>query len=232
MFFLIFSQITQYTATINSLLVISIVYSQFLFPFQFLKEVTNAVCDKTIDQPTTQTLRDNVLITQGLVVSYRSFKHGKRSARAIAESEFNTATESLMQDGFGRIVEFRIPRARSTCKVFVKSKPNPWPNCTNITVNEFDIALAKPLHNDITVPMREYLQANNYITDQHCFRQIRFRPNSGNKLRQTTMFIAINLGDLFKSNFSSVDQDSDNIMSNTNVLVFYIPIESQRQLTI
>ena len=110
-------------------------------------------------------LKDNVLITQGPVVSYRSFKHGKRSARAIAESEFNTTTESLMQDGFGRIVEFRIPRARSTCKVFVKSKPNPWQNCTNVSVSEFDNALAKPLHNDITVPMRQYLQANNYISN-------------------------------------------------------------------
>ena len=159
------SQITQYTATITCLTVTSIVFIQFLFFFQFLKEVTNAVCDKTIDQPTSQTVRDNMLITPGPVVSYRSFKHGKRSARAIAETEFNTVAESLMQDGFGRIVEFRIPRARSTCKVFVKSKPNPWSNCTNITFNEFDNALPKPLHNDITVPMREYLRANNYISN-------------------------------------------------------------------
>ena len=165
MFCHMLSQITQYTATITCLTVTSIVFIYFLFFFQFLKEVTNAVCDKTIDQPTSQTVRDNVLITPGPVVSYRSFKHGKRSARAIAETEFNTAAESLMQDGFGRIVEFRIPRARSTCKVFVKSKPNPWPNCTNITLNEFDNALAKPLHNDITVPMREYLRANNYISN-------------------------------------------------------------------
>ena len=155
----------QYTATITCLTVTCIVLNEFLLLFQFLKEVTNAVCDKTIDQPTTQMVRDNVLITQGPVVSYWSFKHGKRSARAIAESEFNTATESLMQDGFGKIVEFRIPRARSACKVFVKSKPNPWPNCTNVSVSEFDNALAKPLHNDITVPMRQYLQANNYITN-------------------------------------------------------------------
>ena len=35
----------------------------------------------------------------------------------------------------------------------------------NITVNDFDNALAKPLHNDITVPMREYLHANNYISN-------------------------------------------------------------------
>ena len=70
-----------------------------------------------------------------------------------------------MQDGFGRIVEFRIPRARSARKVFVKSKPNPWQNCTNVSVNEFDNALAKPLYNDITVPMRQYLQANNYISN-------------------------------------------------------------------
>lgn len=42
-------------------------------------------------------VRDNVLISQGPVVSYRSFKHGKRSAWEIAEDEFNAATESLMQ---------------------------------------------------------------------------------------------------------------------------------------
>ena len=155
----------QYTATITCLMVTCIVLHEFLLLFQFLKEVTNAVCDITIDQPTTQTVKGNILITQGPVVSYQSFKHGKRSARAIAESEFNTTTESLMQDGFGRIVEFRIPRARSTCKVFVKSKPNPWQNCTNVSVNEFDNALAKPLYNDITVPMRQYLQANNYTSN-------------------------------------------------------------------
>ena len=83
--------------------------SFFLFFFQFLKEVTNSACDKTIEQPTTQMVRDNVLISQGPVVSYRSFKHGKRSAREIAEDEFNAATESLMQGGFGRIVAQEAP---------------------------------------------------------------------------------------------------------------------------
>ena len=146
-------------------MVTCIFLNEFLLLFQFLKQVTNAVCGQTIDQRSTQTVRNNVLITQGPVVSYRSFKHGKRSARAIAESEFNPMTESLMQNGFGRIMEFRISRARSTCKVFVKRKPNPWPNCTNVSVNESENALAKPLHNDITVPMRQYLQANNYISN-------------------------------------------------------------------
>ena len=110
---------------VSPLFWILISFFLFFFFFQFLKEVTNSACDKTIEQPTTQMVRDNVLISQGPVVSYRSFKHGKRSAREIAKDEFNAATESLMQDGFGRIVEFRVPRARSTCKVFIKSKPNP-----------------------------------------------------------------------------------------------------------
>lgn len=68
---------------------------------QFLKEITNAACDKTIEQPTSQTIRDNILLTQGPVVLYHSFKHGKRSARTIAETEYTVATESLIQDGFG-----------------------------------------------------------------------------------------------------------------------------------
>lgn len=55
---------------------------------------------------------DSILLTQGPVVTYQAFKHGKRTSRSIAEQEYTTATESLQQDGFGRIVEFRVPRAR------------------------------------------------------------------------------------------------------------------------
>lgn len=95
--------------------------------FQFLKEITNATCEKTIEQPTLQTIKDQVLLAPGPVVSYQSFKHGKRSAKAIAEAEYSRVTESLKEDGFGRIVEFTIPRARGKCKVFIKSKPDPWP---------------------------------------------------------------------------------------------------------
>lgn len=73
------------------------------------------------------------------------------------------ATESLQEDGFGRIVEFRIPRARGQCKVFIKSKPEPWPNTTSLTDQELDNAISKPIHSDITAPMRAYLQNNSYI---------------------------------------------------------------------
>ena len=83
----------------------------------------------------------------------------------------------------------------------MKSKPNPWQNCTNVSVNEFDNALAKPLHNDITVPIRQYIQANNYISNEQYLNQINFCTTSDNKLRQTNMFIAVNLDFPFKSNF-------------------------------
>ncbi|XP_068701602.1 uncharacterized protein [Montipora foliosa] len=76
---------------------------------QFLKEITNTTCDKTIEQPTQQFIKDQVLLSPGPVVSYRAFKHGKRSAKTIAEAEYSRATESLQEDGFGRIVEFRVP---------------------------------------------------------------------------------------------------------------------------
>ena len=46
--------------------------------------------------------------------------------------------ESLQEDGFGRVVEFRIPRARSQCKVFVKSKPVPWPNSATPSDQQYD----------------------------------------------------------------------------------------------
>ena len=45
------------------------------------------------------------------------------------------------------------------------------------------------------------------------------------KLRQTNMFIAVNLDFLFKSNFSSINYNSKTILLNGNVLAFYIRIE-------
>ena len=104
-----------------------------------------------------------MLLSPGPVVSYRAFKHGKRSAKNIADVEYYKATESLQEDGFGRIVQFSVPSSRGQCKVFVKSKPEPWPNSLTVTDQEFDSALSKPIHSDITVPMRAFLQANNYI---------------------------------------------------------------------
>ena len=82
-------------------------------------------------------------------MSYRAFKHGKRSAKNIAEAEHYKATESLQEDGFGRIVQFSVPRARGQCKVFVKSKPEPWPNSATVTDQEFNSALSKPIHSDM-----------------------------------------------------------------------------------
>ena len=81
----------------------------------------------------------------------------------IAEAEYSQATESLQEDGFWRIVEFWVPRAHSQCKVFVKSKPVPWPNSTTITDQQYDNAFAKPIHSDITAPMRTFLETTDYI---------------------------------------------------------------------
>lgn len=131
--------------------------------FQFLKEITNTTCEKTIEQPTLETIKEQVLLAPGPVVSYRSFKHGKRSAKAIAEGEYSRATESLKEDGFGHIVEFTIPRARGKCKVFIKSKPDPWPNTASISDTEFHNAFSKPIHSGISAPMRAFLQSNAYI---------------------------------------------------------------------
>lgn len=98
-----------------------------LFLLKFLKEMTNAACDKVIEQPTLDNVKENILLAKGKVVSFRSFKHGKRANRNISETEFSTAAEFLQQDGFGHIVQFSIPRtrARGQCKVFIKSKPEP-----------------------------------------------------------------------------------------------------------
>lgn len=89
--------------------------------------MTNTICDKTIEQPSSETVKQNILYTPGPVVSYRAFKHGKRSLRSIAETEYQRAAKSLQDDGFRRIVEFRVPRARAACKVFIKLRPDPYP---------------------------------------------------------------------------------------------------------
>ena len=96
-------------------------------------------------------------------MSYRTFKHGKRSAKTIAEAEFSMATESLQGDSFGQIVEFCIPRARGKGKVFIKSKAESWPSNTSVTDQEFDNAISKPIHSDITSAMCAFLQNNSYI---------------------------------------------------------------------
>ena len=121
------------------------------------------MCDKTIEQPTQDSIRDQVLLSPGPVVSYRTFKHGKRSAKTIAEAEYFMATESLQEHGFGQIVEFCIPRAHGQCKVFIKSKPESWPSNTSVTDQEFDNAISKPIHSDITSAMRAFLKNNSYI---------------------------------------------------------------------
>ena len=86
-----------------------------------------------IEQPSQGFIKDQVLLLLGPVVSCRAFKHRKRSAKNIAEAEYYKATESLQEDGFGRIVQFSVPRAHGQCKVFVKSKPEPWPNNATVT---------------------------------------------------------------------------------------------------
>ena len=74
-----------------------------------MKQITNTVCEKNIEPPTQDT-KDSILLSQGLAVTYRSFKHGKRSCRAISEPEYTKATEALSNGGFGQIVTFTIPR--------------------------------------------------------------------------------------------------------------------------
>ena len=115
---------------------------------------------KTIEQPTQDSIRDQALLLPGPVVSYRTFKHGKLSAKTIAEAVYFMATESLRKDGFGWIVEFRIPRARRKCKLFVKSKPESWLSNTSVTDQEFDNAISKPFCHACFLPKQQLYLIN------------------------------------------------------------------------
>jgi len=107
-------------------------------------------------------VKENVLLIPGPVTSFRLFRR-KRNLRAISEPEYHRATTLLEADGFGRTVEFRIPRARQPCKVFVKSTPPTWPANTTLSQEQFESALNKEIYNDITEPMRIYLRENGLL---------------------------------------------------------------------
>lgn len=128
-----------------------------LFFFHFVKEVTNPICYKTIEQPTSSTLKESIISSSGPLVTYRAFKHGKRSSRSITEAEHCQAAESLQEDGFGRIVEFRVPRATENCKVFIKSKPEPYHSTAVISSAAFDDAFSKAIHKDMHYSSNEGL---------------------------------------------------------------------------
>jgi len=108
-------------------------------------------------------VKENILLSPGPVVTYRAFKHGKRSSRSIAKAEYDRATESLQEDGLGRIVKLRVPIARAITKVFIKSRPDCYPITAPLTSNEFNNVFGKPVHRDITQPMVNYLQSNNFL---------------------------------------------------------------------
>lgn len=119
-------------------------------------------------------------MSPGPAVTHRAFKHGKRTSRSIAEAEYERPTESLQEDGFGRIIQFRVPRARATSKVFVKSKPNPYPTTAPLTSNEFDNVFTKPVHRDITQPVVNYLQSNiSYSNYKHVLKSETFTTTLG-----------------------------------------------------
>ena len=97
--FIFFAKIKNWPwPTFTSLTIAHIVWQPH--SFQFLKEITNTACENTFEQPTRQTIQENILVTHSPMVLYRPFKHGKKTARMIAETKYAAATESLMQDGF------------------------------------------------------------------------------------------------------------------------------------
>ncbi|KAK3752994.1 hypothetical protein QZH41_016308 [Actinostola sp. cb2023] len=133
---------------------------------EFLKDLTSASCDKTIEQPTLDSIKEAIILGPGPLTTYRSFKHGKRSSRTIAEVEYQKATTSLQEDGFGRVVEFNLPRVRNACKVFVKTQPEQWPDNASLSITKYDVqaAIVETIHKDITPQMRQYLSNNGHIT--------------------------------------------------------------------
>lgn len=96
-------------------------------------------------------------MASGFVVSYRSFKYGKRFAKVIVEAEYLRVIEFLREDGFGYIVEFSILRARGKWKVFVKLILEFWLNIIFISNIEFRNVLVKLIYSGIFVFMWVYL---------------------------------------------------------------------------
>jgi len=79
-----------------------------LFLFQFVKEATNPIGNKTIDQPTSNTVKEDILSVSGPLVTFRAFKHGKRRLGSITETEYSQAVEFLQEDGCGKVEELSV----------------------------------------------------------------------------------------------------------------------------
>ncbi|KAJ7323389.1 hypothetical protein OS493_031864 [Desmophyllum pertusum] len=93
-------------------------------------------------------------------------KHGKRSSRSITEAEYCQAAESPYRKM--DLVEswnFVWRRATANCKVFIKSKPEPYPSTAVISSAAFDDAFSKAIHKDITAPMKG-LSNDNHLMPQ------------------------------------------------------------------
>lgn len=110
-----------------------------------------------------ESIRNNILMTQGPATTFRVLRHGKRSSRCIAEPEYTKAVQTLCDDGFGRYVEFTVPRTTAPCKVFIKSLPQQWPEGSNISKHDFEDAMRKPVHKYITQAMRNYLVEHGHL---------------------------------------------------------------------
>ena len=76
---------------------------------QFLKQITSAACDKTIQQPSIAEVKDTILLTQGPAVTFRAFKHSKRAARTIAEFEYGLKVYKKTDLGEPLNLEFQEP---------------------------------------------------------------------------------------------------------------------------
>ena len=129
-------------------------------------------CESTIQQPSIQDVKVTVLLTQGPVITYRCFKHSKRTARAIAEPEYTRAVHALAEDGLGRNMEFRLQRTRGACKVFIKSAPTDWPTNSTISREQFHEARSKNCHYDITSGMKGYFREHGQTFVRTALRKL------------------------------------------------------------
>lgn len=74
-----------------------------LYLFLVPKQITNTVCDKTVQQPTLPDVKDT---RSG---SHIPVLYGERLARSIAEPEYYKASASLAEEGFGHVIVFKVP---------------------------------------------------------------------------------------------------------------------------
>lgn len=143
---------------------------RFYFIFQFIKSITNDICDDERAQPSMMNVKSGILTFPGPLVTFRSFtQSGPRLARGISQHEFTNAVEQLKAN-YGQIITLRVARSSKPTLVFVKKAPNQfieWPSDVLCSKYGFEENYRKPCHRSISQSIRQLISNQQLVSQEY-----------------------------------------------------------------